>query len=997
MTNKLAKFIRKKLSKIPLKAIFIVPFVLQILIIVGLVGYFSFKNGQKAVKNLNDQLMTEIGDNIEDNLDSCLDIPLHIVENHQNLIKAGVLNLENMDAWIPYLWYEYQSYKSHYIESIQISNKFNEYRAVARSKTEKDQIPIVLFGSSGKQTNFKLNGYKSYYSYQKKIIYSTLRNNYYATKTPWYLKAIKEKKTVWTDIYARLAGEYNKDWLIAVTAPLFAENNREINGVASVPLNLSYIGEFLSTLKIGKTGQAFIIEKTGNLVATSTKELPLIINKNKMERLPATQSINKITQAAAKYIQLKSNNFTNFTDFPNQEFKFNHQKYFVSLREYKDEKGLNWLTVIVIPEADFMAEIQANTYTTIILCILALIMSIIIGILTTNFLSKPILELQNAAKKIAEGDWSKSIKISPINELNSLSLSFQKMRHQLGQSFTNLQELNQQLTNSEQKLSELLKILPIGVSIIDVTGNVIYVNEIAKQIFPQGNNLNTDLETLNTVYQVYKVNSNQIYPTEELPSVRALKGEKIYIDDIEVHHSNGKIIPLEVFTIPVFNSENKIIYTINIFQDITQRKEAENLLQNYNKTLEKQIKERTQELEKSKEAAEIANQAKSTFISNMSHELRTPLNAVLGFAQIISHGENLTPQQRKNIETILRSGEHLLNLINDILNLSKIEAEKLTFNPRNFDFHRLLNDLEEIFALKAKSKGLQLILQGLESIPQEVCTDQQKLRQVLINLLGNAIKFTERGSVTVRVSFDPPQPPLVKGETTSQPPTSQGDQGGIPSLIIEVEDTGAGIAPEEIGQIFEAFTQSETGKKTQEGTGLGLTISQNFIKIMGGEITVKSQVNQGTIFTVKIPVTEVKQTQSKPTKSKIRILGVQSEQNCYRILVVDDLESNRQLLMQLLQPLNFELKEAINGKEAISLWKKWQPDLIFMDVKMLVMDGYSAIQYIRSFSPVKQPKIIAVSASVLESEKEVILALGCEDFISKPIEVDELYQTLKNI
>ncbi|AFY44034.1 ATP-binding protein [Nostoc sp. PCC 7107] len=396
-------------------------------------------------------------------------------------------------------------------------------------------------------------------------------------------------------------------------------------------------------------------------------------------------------------------------------------------------------------------------------------------------------------------------------------------------------------------------------------------------------------------------------------------------------------------------------------------------LEEYSQTLEQKVKERTTELEQAKLLADSANQAKSTFIANMSHELRSPLNAILGFAQIMIRSQTLGREHQENVGIIYRSGEHLLTLINNILDLSKIEAGKTTLNPKKFDLHRLLDDIHDMFHLKAEEKNLQLIMEYDPDLIRYICTDEVKLRQVLINLINNAIKFTQAGGISIRVST------LVANSST---------------LHFEIEDSGAGIAEEELGQIFEAFTQSATGKQAQEGTGLGLPISRQFVHLMGGNITVKSVVGQGTILLFDIQVAEVKASDITTHQPSRCVIALEPNQPKYRILIVDDKPNNRQLLIKLLSPLGFEIHEAINGQEAINIWDSWEPHLIWMDMRMPVMDGYTATQQIKATTKGQATVIIALTASVLEEEKAVIISAGCDDFVRKPFREEEIFNAM---
>jgi PAS domain S-box-containing protein len=370
-----------------------------------------------------------------------------------------------------------------------------------------------------------------------------------------------------------------------------------------------------------------------------------------------------------------------------------------------------------------------------------------------------------------------------------------------------------------------------------------------------------------------------------------------------------------------------------------------------------------------------ANRAKSVFLANMSHEIRTPMNAILGFSQLMLRDQDLTARQCQYLGTINRSGEHLLALINDVLEMSKIEAGRTTLNLSTFDLPVLLNDLEMMFRVRTNEKKLSFSVEMIGDVPAYIVADINKLRQVFINVLGNAVKFTEQGGIGVRVRAD------RTFETE-------------PLLRVEIEDTGPGISADDQARLFQHFEQTKTGQQTGTGTGLGLAISREFVRLMGGAITVTSQVGKGSVFTIELPLTEG-EAEAVETKDQPRqVLTLQPGQAACRVLIADDIEDNRQLLAQLLAPVGFEIRLATNGAEAVQEFEQWRPHLILMDFRMPVMDGHEAIRRIRASAGGADPKIIAVTASAMDENRQDLMRIGADDFISKPFRETELFQKI---
>jgi two-component system sensor histidine kinase/response regulator len=344
----------------------------------------------------------------------------------------------------------------------------------------------------------------------------------------------------------------------------------------------------------------------------------------------------------------------------------------------------------------------------------------------------------------------------------------------------------------------------------------------------------------------------------------------------------------------------------------------------------------------------------------------------------------LNPDQQENINLIQTGGEHLLTLINDVLDLSKIEAGRTTVNPISFDLHQLLGDLREVFSLRVEDKKLQLLLELQPNVPQYVRTDPLKLRQILMNLIGNAIKFTPEGGISVRVrATEVASGDLKTGNATPQ------------RLHFEVEDTGLGIAPEEFDSLFEPFVQTSTGRQSQEGTGLGLPISRKFIELMGGQLTVKSDVGRGSIFAFNILVDVVAASELPSSPPRYTVMRLAPGQLSYRILVVDDNPTNRLLLVKLLTSAGFEVRQAENGQDALQIWKEWRPHLIWMDMRMPIMDGYETTRHIKATTQGQATVVVALTASTHEEERAIVLSAGCDDFMRKPFKKSTLFEVIQ--
>ena len=484
---------------------------------------------------------------------------------------------------------------------------------------------------------------------------------------------------------------------------------------------------------------------------------------------------------------------------------------------------------------------------------------------------------------------------------------------------------------------------PVAVVTADLDGVVISWNPMAEELFGYSTEeaVGAPLDDLVAGHKSVQVEALG-YTNQVLKSGRVQVTTKRTRKD-------GTFVNVELLALPIILS-GEVLGFIAIYYDLT-------------------------ELEKARRLAEAANQAKSTFLANMSHELRTPLNAILGFTQLMDRDPDLSIEQQGNLKVIMHSGEHLLGLINEVLEMSKIEAGRVVIQERTTDLYELLHILEEMFRIRAVEKGLDLNISWSQDVPRHVILDERKIRQVLSNLLGNAVKFTQEGEVTLRVSCA----------------TSSED---LARLHFEVGDTGPGIEPEELAVIFDPFVQASSGQGFQEGTGLGLAISRQYVQLMGGDLSVQSKLDAGSLFQFEILVKRAHLDQILLNERRRQVVGLQAGQPQYRLLIAEDDEYNRQLLVKFLEPFGFELKEAADGQQTVRIWEDWEPHLIWMDMRMPVMDGHEATTRIKSSSKGQETVIVALTASAFEEERERVLLEGCDDFIRKPFAEDEIFAML---
>lgn len=832
--------------RLPLRVILVVPFVLQILTAVGLVAFFSFKNGQQAVRNLASQLMDSTTQRVDAELDSYLKLPKQLLDATAKAVSTNQLNLSNPRARELYFWRQSSAF-----ESISYIGCLLPSGAAAGAGRWIDPNQVTLY-----EHHPKINLAKEYSSdqYGKR---SQELQRYFADPIDIdrsYAEINRNRGFSWGSVYEyvgkdlvvnpKLAPELaqaiiESNYYIALGAlyPLFDENNR-LSSILSVDLQLDHISKFLRNLKISPSGQIFIIERNGLLIASSSRQ-PVFakLGDQKTLRYSVKNIPDAIIQNTARKVQQQLGNFQEIHQGHTFMTSINQRQQFVQVTPWQDPDGIDWLIIITVPESDFMEAIDANTRMSLWLCFGTAVIVTVLSICTANWITNPVFSLQRASNAIASGNLNLLIKESKIVELQGLAQSFNQMATQLKHSF---------------------------------------------------------------------------------------------------------------------------------------------------EILEDRVAERTAELEAAKIAADAANHAKSEFLANMSHELRTPLNGILGYAQILARSKALTDKDLHGIDVIYQCGSHLLTLIEDILDLAKIEARKLELDPKPVHLATFLQGIFEICRVRSDQKNIEFHYQSAPDLPSGILVDEKRLKQVLINLIGNAIKFTDHGSVTLMVNR------IVSGSSHQ----SQDDVAIQDHCCLEfkVIDTGIGIAPEDIQKLFRSFEQvGESGRKAA-GTGLGLAISQKIVSLMGGMIQIKSQLGAGSQFFFQLNVPLATDWLQESVQSMGEVVGYQGLKRS--ILIVDDVPDNRAVLRNLLESVGFLVIEADQGQQALGELERQLPDLIITDLSMPVMDGFELIRQIRRHQQWASLKVIVSSASVSQLDRQMSLDVGGDDFLEKPVKADRLFSLL---
>ncbi|MBN3927384.1 ATP-binding protein [Nostoc sp. NMS4] len=864
---------------VPLSRILVALFLLQILLAVGLTAYLSIHNGQKAVNEVANELRHEVGNRVEQNLQTYLSTPRQLLRSNQNIINMGLLKIENLATWESYLIEQLKIFPD--ALAITASNEQQEYLAVEKLNDRQS-----LLRKADKSTGYDLYTYIIDSQGQRTQLPEVIKN-YDPRSHPDYQTAVTAKKFSFSQIFTPRT---ESTLLISASLPIY-NSQGELLGVNSTLTHLSQIGDLLQKIKVGKSGQVFIIERSGLLVASSTTEEAFRLQNGKPIRLAASQSGNSLTQAAAKYLKTKFSNFDQIQSLQQLDFSFDGKRQFLEVRPFEDKAHVNWLIIVAVPEADFMGQIHRHIQTTIFLCLGILGLATILGIVTARWINQQILDFSMATKDLTDFPNGKDsvVIVEGIKELEALGGSFNEMAQQLRKTLTALitknedlelqvkqrtQELQQQIQeriNSEQKLAQHLQVitelanhkavfegnLETALKVItEKAANALEVERVSVWLF---NSQRTKLQCISLYersnqrhsaglernladYLIYfkslvAARTIAVCDTRTDPRVEELWHEFLEANNIVslIDTSlwvGGKMVGTvlsEQVDIPRKweLSEQNFVSSIaeivaltleicDVYDELRLRKRAESALY------------------EAQEIAEVANRARTTFLRNINHDLRTPLNSILGITEALKdqvYGP-VSEEQRQSLNMLESSGKNLLELINQILDLTDTESSKIelqlaaTSIPRICDF--CLSFVKDL----ALQKNIRLRVQIPEEL-EPIQVDERRICQVFINLLTNAIKFTkEGGEVWIEVQ-----------------PNSTNEY-----IFFSVVDTGIGMLSDDLFKLFQPFVQVENASTHRSpGTGLGLVMVQKIVELHGGTVHAESQLGKGSRFTVKLP------------------------------------------------------------------------------------------------------------------------------------------------
>ena len=953
---------KKRAPKIPLHIVLIAPFVLLIVFVVGLAGYLSFQNGQQAVNTVAGQLRSEITTRIKEHLHTFLDTPHRINQINASLFRQGQLKANDPQALERHFWQQIEIFDS--VTSIYFGNTAGGLVNAGREGTANSRYVIVTDG-------FVSGPFRKYAtdSQGNRAELLTTVPDFDARTRPWYTGAAAGGKAVWSEIYILFTGQ---DMAIAASRPVY-DDQHELLGVVSVDIFLSHLSNFLKSIEIGKTGQSFIIDRSGLLVASSTPEKLFTepVENGPRRRLQAGDSTSPLVRSAAQFLTEQFGDYHHIAAAQQLEFELDGQRQFLQVAPIQDDYGLDWLIVVVAPESDFMAQIQANNRLTVLLIGAALLLAVGVGVVAARWITEPILRLNASAQAMAKGEWQQIGPVDWIGELGELTSSFNRMAGQLQQTVDNLtaeiverKRAEESLRESEERLQLALKGADLGMWDWNVSTGHVVINERWAEML--GYNLAEiephvsaweklihpdDAAAVREVLHTHMARCTPIYQAEYRLQTKA--GEWKWILD------TGKVLE--------WDEEGRPRRAAGTHQDISARKQAEEALQ-----------ETLAELEQTQ--AQMVQQERLAAVGQLAagvaHDFNNILTSILGFAELLQLSPDTPEAVRADLGRIINSGQRAARLIRQLLDFSG----KSIYRPQQLDMLPLLKEILKFFQWTIPEN----IRLSLEIEPGEylVEADPTQLQQMITNLVINARDAMPAGG-ELRLKLTRVE---AKGEAICAG-CNQAIEGDWVALT--VTDTGKGIPAEVLPRIFEPFF---TTKEVGQGSGLGLAQVLGIVQQQAGHVTVASQAEKGAIFTVYLPPLGPRQHNTERVKPTPLQQG-QGE----TILLVEDDATVLAVIQTMLQHLGYQVLTATNGREAVAVYEEHQAAiaLVLSDIVMPDMESDTLFNLLKAQND--GIKMALMSGYPLDQEGAKLLELGVVEWLQKPVSLSQLAQVISQV
>ncbi len=1083
--------VRQPRRGIPLRAVLVAPFALQIAASVGVTGWLIARNSRLASETMgqaHQQQMSEMAlHDLEEHLETLTQLS-HLNRRH---LESQLLDPASVDYIEALLWHQLQTFPL--VSAIGFVNVNGDAMGVIR---ESDDRSLTLQRRNGRlralwvdKTGAEIGENESLKDFNPQMI-------------PSYQTTLHRGTAGWSEVVLSPLPPLSP---LMTFSELVGPDNNPI-GVMTVALELTTLNHLLRDQALNEQGEYFLVDRQGRLLATSSatsdQDREQFLDEIGQNQLAQDSQLPQIAQISAR-VQAKMGSWQDVNESQRLKLDLGNVPHFVNITPFQMDGGLDWVLVTTIPQSQFLGHLEGSSRQTLIICLVAITVAGGLGWWASHWIARPVKRLQRAARDVANGNFSRRVQVRQPKEVGDLADSFNLMSEDLERSHLHLeatvaertQELKQeiqerqaiaaQLHRSETRYRLLAEGTQEAIALLD-KGRFSDCNHAALELFqvaskeefygltpwglsppyqPDGRSsqeaaqdwiakvlesgsqrfewvhrrldnssffaeiclsaieiedsiliqaairdisetkqAEAELRAREEQYRTLVETANSIILRWNLEGIITfinsygeaffgygqdeLRGQSLSIIIPEIGTTfdwrqfaqeladnpdcrtiredpnvcrDGTLVWVLWTNQPILNPDGTLLEILAVGNDCTERKRAE------------------VELREAKEAADLANRAKSEFISNMSHELRTPLNGILGYSQIFKRQTHLPAAVLNGVEVIHQCGTHLLTLIEDILDFSKLEAQRMVLLENPFPLGHFLNTVVQMFELKAAQKQLTFVCETSDTLPTAVIGDQKRLRQVLINLLGNAIKFTEAGQVRFKVSL------------LQEASSATGDR----CLIrFAVRDTGIGMNGEQISRVFLPFEQVSDPSYHSEGTGLGLTISQKIVHQMGGQLQVESQLGQGSCFSFALWFPQASTWLEEESERGLSLCcGYEGPRR--RLLIVDDQGANRLTLCHVLADLGFEVLEAETGEQALSLALEQQIDLVVTDLGMPSLDGVELIRQLRATPALAEIPILVASASLLVEERDRCLAAGCNDFLTKPIEMESLLAHLQ--